>query len=194
MSCVPVFASCGKTRSGSPYSTMPSSKMPSRRDVDAEAVDARDRRRARRRLRRAPRGVYARAGSLPSDASVRRRPSSSDTSGSQPRSCLARVMSGCRTCGSSTGRASYTIWLDEPVAASTASAELEEAHLGGIADVHGMCSPDSARRIRPRTRSSTKQKLPVCDPSPKTVSGFSSSAWRMKVGMARPSCGRIRGP
>ena len=48
----------------------------------------------------------------------------------------------------------------------------------------GMCSPDSARRIRPRTRSSTKQKLRVCDPSPKTVSGFSSSAWRMKVGMA----------
>jgi len=37
------------------------------------------------------------AASCPSEAIVRRRPSSSATSGSHPRICLARVMSGCRT-------------------------------------------------------------------------------------------------
>ena len=42
----------------------------------------------------------------PSDAIVRLRPSSSAISGSQPRICCARVMSGWRTCGSSTGNAS----------------------------------------------------------------------------------------
>ena len=46
------------------------------------------------------------AASCPSEAIVRRRPSSSGISGSQPRICLARVMSGCRTWGSSTGSAS----------------------------------------------------------------------------------------
>src|SRR6187200_3193053 len=39
-SCVPVFLSCGNTRSGSPYSTTPSSKMPRRRDFDADAPEA----------------------------------------------------------------------------------------------------------------------------------------------------------
>ena len=42
----------------------------------------------------------------PSDPSMRRRPSSRAISGSQPRICFARVMSGCRCCGSSTGSAS----------------------------------------------------------------------------------------
>ena len=46
------------------------------------------------------------AASCPSDAIVLRRPSSSAISGSQPRICFARVMSGWRTCGSSTGSAS----------------------------------------------------------------------------------------
>ena len=46
------------------------------------------------------------AASCPSDAIVLRRPSSSAISGAQPRICVARVMSGWRTCGSSTGSAS----------------------------------------------------------------------------------------
>ena len=46
------------------------------------------------------------AASCPSDAIVLRRPSSSAISGAQPRICFARVMSGWRTCGSSTGSAS----------------------------------------------------------------------------------------
>ena len=46
---------------------------------------------------------------------MRRSPSSSWTSGSQPRICRARVMSGWRIWGSSTGSASKTISLAEPV-------------------------------------------------------------------------------
>jgi len=42
--------------------------------------------------------------------------------------------------------------------------------------------------------SSAKQKLRVCDPSPKIVSGLLSSAWRTSVGIALPSCGLIREP
>ncbi len=34
----------------------------------------------------------------------------------------------------------------------------------------------------------------VCEPSPNTVSGSPFSAWRMKVGIARPSVSRMRGP
>ena len=46
------------------------------------------------------------AAPCPSEAIVLRRPSSSAISGPQPRICFARVMSGRRTCGSSTGSAS----------------------------------------------------------------------------------------
>ena len=46
------------------------------------------------------------AAPCPSDAIVLRRPSSSAISGPQARACLARVMSGRRTCGSSMGSAS----------------------------------------------------------------------------------------
>ena len=48
--------------------------------------------------------------------------------------------------------------------------------------------------MTPAMRSDTKQNDRVCCPSPKTVIGRSCSAWRMNVGIARPSCGRIRGP
>ena len=64
----------------------------------------------------------------------------------------------------------------------------------GLPMFTGSCTSDSASEMSPRTRSSTKQKLRVWEPSPNTVSGLSVSAWRRKVGMARPSCGRIRGP
>ena len=46
------------------------------------------------------------AASCPSEAIVLRRPSSNGISGAHPRICFARVMSGWRTCGSSTGSAS----------------------------------------------------------------------------------------
>ena len=107
----------------------PARSSPPPRSAPARARDRRVRRRA------APRG-YARAGSLPRDASVRRRPSSNAISGSQPSSCRARVMSGCRTCGSSTGSASYTIWLDEPVEADHGLGQLEDRELTRVADVH----------------------------------------------------------
>ena len=71
----------------------------------------------------------------PSEAMVRRKPSSSWTSGSQPRICCARVMSGCRTWGSSTGSASYTIGLDEPVMRRTASASWSKGLIVRIPDV-----------------------------------------------------------
>ena len=59
-------------------------------------------------------------GFAPSDSTQRRRPSSRSTSGSQPRICRARVMSGRRTCGSSVGSASNTTSLVEPVTRMTA--------------------------------------------------------------------------
>ena len=46
------------------------------------------------------------AAPCPSEAIVLRRPFSSAISGSHPRICFARMMSGLRTCGSSTGNAS----------------------------------------------------------------------------------------
>jgi hypothetical protein len=53
---------------------------------------------------------------------VLRRPSSRSTSGCQWSTWRARVMSGCRTCGSSIGRAAKTISLFEPVTRMTVSA------------------------------------------------------------------------
>ena len=59
----------------------------------------------------------------------------------------------------------------------------------------GSCSPDSA--------SATIPAIEVVDvaeasgsalPSPNTVSGLPASAWRTKVGIARPSWARMRGP
>ena len=61
-------------------------------------------------------------------------PSSSSISGSQPRSCCARVMSGWRTCGSSSGSASKTIWL-RAARLEHLLGELENRVLARVADV-----------------------------------------------------------
>ena len=92
--------------------------------------------------RRGPRRKLPRPGRAPSltqrprscraTPACARRPSSSSISGSQPSSCWARVMSGWRTCGSSTGSASKTIWLDEPVARTTASASSSSVISAGL--------------------------------------------------------------
>jgi hypothetical protein len=103
-------------------------------------------------------------------------------------------MSGWRTFGSSIGSASNTISERDSVSSITSSAISSRLISSGLPMLTGSCSSDSARAIRPRTKSSTKQKLRVWEPSPNTVSGLSSSAWRRKVGTARPSLGRMRGP
>ena len=103
-------------------------------------------------------------------------------------------MSGWRTCGSSTGSASKTISERDSVTSITASASWSSVYSSGLPMLMGRCASDSISRISPRTRSSTKQKLRVWLPSPKTVSGLSWSAWRRKVGIARPSWGLIRAP
>ena len=64
-------------------------------------------------------------------------------------------MSGWRTCGSSTGSASKTISLDEPVSRMTASASSSSVISSGLPMLTGRCSPDSASRTSPRIRSST---------------------------------------
>ena len=46
----------------------------------------------------------------------------------------------------------------------------------------------------PSTRSDTKVKERVWEPSPYTVIDAPVSAWRMKFGIARPSFIRMRGP
>ena len=74
------------------------------------------------------------------------------------------------------------------------SASSRSVFSSGLPRFTGRCSLDSARSTIPRMRSSTKQKLRVCEPSPNTVTGLPSSDWRKKVGIARPSFARIRGP
>jgi hypothetical protein len=64
-------------------------------------------------------------------------------------------MSGWRTCGSSTGSASKTISLSEPVARITASASSISVISVGFPMFTGRCSSDVASRKRPRIRSST---------------------------------------
>jgi hypothetical protein len=103
-------------------------------------------------------------------------------------------MSGWRTFGSSVGSASKTISDRDWVTSTTAWASSSSVNSSGLPMLTGRCWPDSASRISPSTRSETKQKDRVCAPSPKTVIGRSCSAWRRKVGIARPSCGRMRGP
>ena len=103
-------------------------------------------------------------------------------------------MSGWRTCGSSTGSASKTISERAPVSSTISLAISSSVISFGLPMLTGSWTSDSASATSPRTRSSTKQKQRVCEPSPNTVSGLSASAWSRNVGTARPSLGRIRGP
>src|SRR3954454_9164546 len=86
---------------------------------------------------------------------VLRRPSRRSTSGSQPSRSFAREMSGWRTFGSSTGSASKTISERDSVNSITVLAISSSVISFGLPMFTGSCTPDSASRIRPRTRSST---------------------------------------
>ena len=166
------FASTSRPTTGCPRGSAASAR-PSGSRGRAPACPGRRRRRAagcvpaRRRSR--PRPDAARwcsrngrratsrgptAASWPSD-SIFRRPSSNEISGCQPRICFARVMSGCRTCGSSTGSA-----LEHDLARRAREpqddlGELEQRLLVRVAQVHGQVLSDSASRTIPRMRSST---------------------------------------
>ena len=151
---------------------------------------------ARRRLRggvRPARSCSARA-SLP-DSIVRADPPRARSRAPSRAACPARVMSGCRTCGSSIGSASKTISDEDPVTLNDGLGELEQRALLRVAEVHGQrCSPLWPAGRGRGSRSSTKQKLRVCGRRRRPSRGLPSSAWRRKVGIARPSCGRMRGP
>ena len=86
------------------------------------------------------------------------------------------------------------ISLLEPVTFTIASARPVRVSSVGLPMLTGVCSPEKARRTRPSMRSLTKQNDLVWEPSPNTVSGLPAIAWLRKVGTARPSLGRIRGP
>ena len=79
----------------------------------------------------------------------------SPTSGSQPRISRARVMSGWRTCGSSTGSASKTISERDSVTSMTASASSSSVYSSGLPMLTGRWASDSISATSPRTRSST---------------------------------------
>jgi hypothetical protein len=64
----------------------------------------------------------------------------------------------------------------------------------GLPTLTGPASVLSATASTPATKSSTKQIDRVCRPSPATVNGSPASACRTKVGIARPSSERMRGP
>ena len=76
-------------------------------------------------------------------------PRARSTCGSQLRSCLARVMSGWRTWGSSTGSASKTISDRDSVASITASASSSRVISFGLPRLTGRCTSDSASSIEP---------------------------------------------
>ena len=139
----------GRARRATPSSRAADGR--GRRDARARALLGRAARRRRRRaLPKAARreraclgaddGLAGRAGSC------RRSPSSSATSGSQPSTCRARVMSGWRTWGSSTGSASKTISLGEPVTLSTAFASSSSVNSSGLPMFTGRCSSLVASR------------------------------------------------
>src|SRR5258708_3971591 len=127
-------------------------------------------------------------------SSVRARPSSSATSGSQPSSVRARVMSGRRCFGSSTGSSRWTISLFEPASRTIVSASSSTVTSLGLPRFTGISSPRSSTARMPRTRSDTYWRLRVWEPSPYTVSGSPLIAWAMKLGTARPSDTCMRGP
>ena len=85
---------------------------------------------------------------------VWRSPSSTSTRGSQPSSLRARVMSGCRIFGSSTGSGWKTMRARAPGQTDDPLRELEESHLLRVADVDGVVdvglhqAPDALDEVR----------------------------------------------
>src|SRR5436309_462550 len=86
---------------------------------------------------------------------VRRSPSSSETFGSHPSVSRACLMSGWRTCGSSTGSGRSTILLLLPVNASTRSASCRTVNSCGLPILVGSAPPRSNSRTMPSIKSST---------------------------------------
>src|SRR5690606_14494261 len=86
---------------------------------------------------------------------VRRRPSARSTFGSQPSTARARLMSGLRTVGSSSGRGTYSSGLSEPTRSRTSSASsvIDTSH--GLPMFTGPASRECSSRTHPSTRSST---------------------------------------
>ena len=70
---------------------------------------------------------------------MRRSPSPIPISGSQPSTWCARVMSGWRTCGSSTGSASNTISLFDDVTRMTVCAISSRLSSVGLPRLTGRC-------------------------------------------------------
>src|SRR5262249_23699501 len=125
---------------------------------------------------------------------VRRSPSSVSTRGSQPSSARARVMSGWRTLGSSSGSGPNTISLVEPVTRTMRLARSSNVISCGLPMLTGSLTGASISRPMPSTRSSMYWKDRVCDPSPNTVSGPPPTPWVTNAGTARPALARMRGP
>src|SRR5262249_12482936 len=84
-----------------------------------------------------------------------RSPSSTSTRGSQPRSVRARVMSGCRILGSSTGSAWKTMGLALPARRMTRFASSRSVISCGFPRLTGSWTSDCIRRQMPSTRSDT---------------------------------------
>ena len=99
-------------------------------------------------------------------------------------------MSGWRTCGSSTGQRLVDDLARRAGEPEDGLGELEQRHLVGVADVHragaratrraGRCRGSGRRRSRSCASASRRRRPSAACPS---------SAWRTKVGIARPSFG-----
>ncbi len=103
-------------------------------------------------------------------------------------------MSGRLTLGSSTGLSTNLSSDDDPVRSLISVASSSMVSSSGLPMLTGPAKSLRAMARIPATVSSTKQIDRVCEPSPVIVIGSPVSAWRMNVGMARPSYGRMRGP
>src|SRR5712691_576217 len=86
---------------------------------------------------------------------VRARPSSSATSGCQPRSLRAWAMSGRRCLGSSIGRGRSSMALEDPASRMMISASSRTVTSFGLPRLTGSSSPLSSVASTPRTRSDT---------------------------------------
>src|SRR5215212_1706391 len=94
------------------------------------------------------------------------RPTRAGGGGSHPSDSLARVMSGRRFWGSSSGRGFCEISLCEPESSMTISATSRTEYSMGLPIFTGRVSPLLISRITPSIRSSTYCRLLVWVPSP----------------------------
>ena len=83
------------------------------------------------------------------------RPWSKETTGSQPSSWRALVMSGRRRGGSSCGSSSKRMRLEEPVSAMTRRAQSSTVFSAGLPRLTGSASSMRDKRMMPSIRSVT---------------------------------------